>query len=587
MTFRKIYRAAFALSVMSAAVLFPIVGLNQSKPSSTQSPSQDDVIRVNTELVQTDVTVFDKKGRFVDGLTASDFELVIDGKPQDISFFERVAFYNTERGRDADPSIADNPAAMSARQRTVMFFVDDLHLSPTSIVHTRKSLLNFVNQGMLPRDQVAITSSSGQIGFLQQFTDDRTVLQAAVARLNYRANAKLDMEKPPMSEFQASKIQEGDESAISYYVAEMLKQNCIRDPQGGVICFVDAQAARNLVIQRARQITMNTAPDTKNTLMMLEGLMRTAAQLPGRKLMFLISDGFYLNDPQTGSKDRIKKITDAAGRAGVVIYTLDARGLVTEALDVLNDRPIDSEGLTMGATMGDIAASQDGLNALARDTGGEAFRNTNRPMAEWVRQVLDENSTYYILAWRPLTDDQKGRGFKDVKIRVKGRPELTARMRRGYFRTTPLPMLSVKGKADKGITERENDMRVVIDAPIEQRELKAALMVSLAPMPGVGTRVLATVEIDRRGLAFDLFDGKPAADVDIGGIFYDDKGKPKNSFVGRLRVSAASASELQEPAVYRFQAWLPAGLYQVRVGLRDTRSGKTGSAVQWIKVPAL
>jgi len=241
----------------------------------------------------------------------------------------------------------------------------------------------------------------------------------------------------------------------------------------------------------------------------------------------------------------------------------------------------------MGATMGDIAASQDGLNALARDTGGEAFRNTNRPMAEWVRQVLDENSTYYILAWRPLSDDQKGRGFKNVKIRVKGRPELTARMRRGYFRTTPLPMLSVKGKTDKGITERENDMRIVIDAPVEQRELKAELTVSLAPMPGVGTRVLATVEIDRRGLAFDLFDGKPAADVDIGGIFYDDKGKPKNSFVGRLRVSAASASELKEPAVYRFQAWLPAGLYQVRVGLRDTRSGKTGSAVQWIKVPAL
>src|SRR5687768_14260201 len=234
MTPKMFYRAAFAFLIVSAAVLFPVVGLNQSKPSSTQSPSQDDIIRVNTELVQTDVTVFDKKGRFVDGLTASDFELVIDGKPQDISFFERVAFYNTERGTTSDSSIADNPAAVSARQRTVLFFVDDLHLSPSSIVQTRKSLMDFVNKGMLQNDQVAITSSSGQIGFLQQFTDDRTVLQAAVARLNYRANAKLDMEKPPMSEFQASKIQEGDESAISYYVAEMMKQNCIKDPMGGL-----------------------------------------------------------------------------------------------------------------------------------------------------------------------------------------------------------------------------------------------------------------------------------------------------------------------------------------------------------------
>ena len=80
--------------------MFPVVGLNQSKPSDPQSPPQDDVIRVNTELVQTDVTVFDKKGRFVDGLTASDFELVIDGKPQDISFFERVAFHTYRARKD-------------------------------------------------------------------------------------------------------------------------------------------------------------------------------------------------------------------------------------------------------------------------------------------------------------------------------------------------------------------------------------------------------------------------------------------------------------------------------------------------------
>lgn len=588
MTPRLICCTAFILFLVSGAILFPVVGLNQSPPPPTQRPPQDDdVVRVSTELVQTDVTVFDKKGRFVDGLTANDFELVVDGKPQEVAFFERVAFYTTDRGTADLSGGADNPAAVSARQRTVMFFIDDLHLAPTSLARTRKSLLDFVDKGMGPNDQVAITSSSGQIGFLQQFTDDRSVLQAAVARLNYRANAKFDMERPPMSEFQASKIQSGDESAISFYVAEMMKQNCFRSPTGEYICFIDNQSARNLVIQRARQITMNTVPDTKNTLMMLEGLMRTAAQLPGRKVLFLISDGFHLNDPQTGSRDRIKKITDAAGRAGVVIYTLDARGLVTEALDVMNDRPIDSEGLTMGATMGEVASSQDGLNALARDTGGEAFRNTNRPMAEWVRQVLDENSTYYLLAWRPVNEQQRERGFKNIQLRIKGRPDLTARMRRGYFRTTPLPMLSLKGKTEKGTTERENDMRVVIDAPIAQRDLNAKLTVNIAPMPGVGTRVLATVEIDRNGLAFDLFDGKPAADVDIGGIFYDDKGKPKNSFVGRIRVWATDASQLQEPAVYRFQAWLPAGLYQVRVGLRDTRSGKTASAVQWVKVPAL
>jgi len=580
--------AGFVSLLLGSALLFPVTGQNQPPPPPATAQTQaqgDEVIRVNTELVQTDVTVFDKKGRFVDQLRADDFELLVDGKPQPISLFERVSVASRARAVSPSEPSAENNAGTSARRRTVLFFIDDLHLAADSLARARKALLDFVEHGMVENDQVAITSSSGQIGFLQQFTDNRIVLQTAVARLNYRANTKFDMEKPPMSEYMASRIQDGDESAMSYYVMEMMKQQCYR-AAGETICMMDTQSARHLVMNRARAITTNTAPDTRNTLVMLEGLMRTAAQLPGRKLMFLISDGFYLNDPQTGSLDRIKKITDAAGRAGVVIYTLDARGLVSDALDALNNRTVDSEGLTMGGVFGEISASQDGLNALARDTGGQAFRNTNRPMGEWVKQVLDENSTYYVLAWRPQSDEQRRRGFKKLQIKINGRDDVTARMRRGYFRITPLPMLSVKGKSEKGITARESDMRVVIDAPVAGREIKTNLSVSLVPVPGIGTRVVITVEIDRNGLAFDLFDGKPAADVDIGGIFYDDKGKPSKSFVGRLRVSAADASQLSAPAVYRFQAWLPAGLYQVRVGLRDPRNGRTGNAEQWIKVLA-
>lgn len=583
---RKFYRVVSVLLIASGPILFPTVGLNQSAPSKPQSQSpSDDVIRVNTELVQTDVTVFDKKGRLVDQLTANDFELIVEGKPQEIAFFERVAWSRVHNERTAsDPAAAEtSPAASAARLRTVLFFVDDLHLSPTSLEQTRKALLDFIKHRMEENDQVAITSASGQIGFLQQFTGDPTVLQSAVARLNYRANSKFDMEQPPMSEFIANRIQDGDESTIGYYVNEMMKQNCFRT-NTGVICMMDTRAARNLVIQRAREMTLQSSPETKNTLIMLEGLMRTTAQLPGRKLLFLISDGFYLNDRQTGSLDRIKKIAEAAGRAGVVIYTLDARGLANEMLDVTNDRPSDSEGLTASVSRGAIAASQEGLNALARDTGGQAFRNTNRPMAQWINQVLDENSTYYVLAWRPQRDEQKRRRFKNIQIKVKGQPDLTARVRRGYFRTTPLPLLTIKGKPEKNLSESENEMRLVIDTPVAQREITTRLNVSLAPMPGVGTKVLATVEIDRQGLAFDLFDGKPVADVDIGGIFYDDNGKPKSSFVGRLRVAAPAASGPNAPALYRFQAWLQPGLYQVRVGLRDTRSGKRGSAEQWIKV---
>jgi len=171
---------------------------------------------------------------------------------------------------------------------------------------------------------------------------------------------------------------------------------------------------RQAVRERAFELVTTTAPDTDNTLILLEGLMRTAGQLPGRKLFFMISDGFYLNDKQRGSLGRIKRITDAAGRAGVVIYTLDARGIISESLDVTNDKPMDAEGLTAGARIGEVTASQDGLNALAGDTGGRAFRNTNAPMSEWVDKVLDETANYYLLAWRPDTDEQKRGKFNHI-----------------------------------------------------------------------------------------------------------------------------------------------------------------------------
>ena len=110
-------------------------------------------------------------------------------------------------------------------------------------------------------------------------------------------------------------------------------------------------------------------------------------------------------------------------------------------------------------------------------------------------------------------------------------------------------------------------------------------------MPGFGTSVIATISIDDSALTFDLTDGKLAADVDIGGIFYDEKGKPINSFVGRLRIfpksSTANGSTKPKRSIYQFSTLVPGGLYQVRIGIRDLKSSRTGSAIDWITVPKI
>ena len=105
-------------------------------------------------------------------------------------------------------------------------------------------------------------------------------------------------------------------------------------------------------------------------------------------------------------------------------------------------------------------------------------------------------------------------------------------------------------------------------------------------MPGVGTRVVATISIDESALTFDLIDGKLSADVDIGGICYDDKGNGSTALSG-VSILPRSSNESRAPgsatkpkrSIYRFSTMVPGGLYQVRVGIRDLKSSRLGSAI--------
>ena len=602
---RNKFSLSSAACLVACLAVFPAVLFAQTKPEQkpgTGSEGQD-VIKFETSLVQTDVMVFDKQGRPVNGLRPEQFQLKINKTPREIAFFEAIksGSATTQREQVTTEADAANPDAakanalkLDAQRRAIIFFVDDLHLAPDSLSRTRKALLEFIDNRIQKNDLVAITSPSGQVGFLQQFTDNKEALRSAVARLNYRNTVKTDMDRPPMSQYIALKIREGDEQAIVYYTQEIQKDHCYR-AGGQMICSLTPQGARQMVLNRANQIVAESAPSTDDTLRLLEGLMRTAAQIPGRKLAFVISDGFYLSDAKYGSMDRLKGVTDAAGRAGVVIYTLDARGLVGDGIDLTNDKPLDSKGMLVGAGIGQISESQNGLSALAADTGGEAFRNTNQPMHEWLEKVIDETSNYYLLAWKPDNEEQKKGKFKNIEVTIVGRPDLKVRMRTSYFKSAALPLLTTKKKADKDPAKaRADDMRLVIDAPVIQREIPADVDLRFAQMPGFGTRVIATLSIDDSALTFDLVDGKLAADVDIGGIVYDDKGKPLDSFVGRLRIfqkapAPATAGSAAPPkrSIYRFQTLVPGGLYQVRVAIRDLKSSRTGNAMDWIKVPKI
>ncbi len=154
-----------------------------------QKPADDNVLRINTELVQTAVTVIDKQGRFVDGLSRDQFELTVDGKPRPISFFERITAGSPREAQltaapDLSPANSKAPAASTTRGRSIIFFIDDMHMSAESLHRTRDMMRHFLSTEMSSRDSVVIASPSGQIGFLEQFTNNAQVLSAAIERLS-------------------------------------------------------------------------------------------------------------------------------------------------------------------------------------------------------------------------------------------------------------------------------------------------------------------------------------------------------------------------------------------------------------------
>ena len=569
---------------------------NQTKPQAT-----DDVLRTNTELVQTMVTVSDKDGRFVDGLKRENFELRVDGQSVPISFFENI-IAGSHRDRTAvlstskksEPETTEPP---SFRQRTIIFFVDDRHLSLESIDRTRKTLSGFIDREMGQNDLVAIASSSGQIGFLQQFTDNKEVLASAISRLRHVPYTVSDYGGNPggrMTENMAQSIERKDDSNVfEFYVQDCLKyapRGATRQERGAVRrhCEVEVQ-------NRARQILLQAGVATSATYYSLETLLDSAQQMPGSKLAFFLSDGFLADTGPRGpvSSNQLERLTDKARRAGVVIYTIDTRGVTSGALDATGNVPFDPNGRLESANAREIAASQDALNALAVDTGGRALRNQNY-FEPFINSAVTETSRYYLLAWRPERTDEKKEAFKKIEIAVTSHPDLTVRLARSLVvnrRTDPAKNEN-SSEERKGNTPRESKGDAALRTALSDFNTKNAIPLQLSLMyldtPTSGMVLTSSLQVATGLLSFGEQEKDPA-ELSLAGVVLNDQGKPADSFKTKMNVNPSSSGEGESSSrvIYNFRSPLKAGIYQLRVAARDERSGLLGSAMEWITIPDL
>jgi VWFA-related protein len=554
----------------------------RGQTSQESQPSQEtgDVVRISTELVQTDVTVVDKQGRFVDDLKREQFELRVDGKPVPISFFERVGTFGAPAAKAANRSAP-------GRGRKIIFFLDDLHLAADSVEHVRKSLLQFVENNLGENDQVAVVSASGQVGFLQQFTEHKSVLRAAVMRLKHRPKAVQDTGNPPLTEYVALKIAQGDRDALTFYANDMLRslQFTYALPKyggkgAGYMAGSESDQAERMVMQRAQAILAQSAANSLATFSALENFLRASAHIPGRKHVLFISDGFFMHG-SAGFTQKLQRITDAAARSGSVIYAVNARAFARRS--GADTTKLDALGRLDKLSSGESEASQAAMAALAENTGGRALLDSDNFGAA-ASDALLESFNYYLLAWRPETESQKAERFRQTRVSIAGRPDLTVRVPRGFLEGETNAQ-----KKTAGVKSTATDLQTATVSFSPKHELPTRLSAEFLNTPDNGMILTASTQIAVDALGYGD-SGRQAAAIDLAGVILNDQGAPASTFSTRLNVDPLSAeqAQAQSPSViYNYRAPLKPGIYQVRVAARDDRSGRVGRAAEWIEIPDL
>ena len=597
-------------SALSIYLITSVLSIRAQQPKNNPPTTQDqDVIRINTELLQAPVMVFDKSGAFVDGLQREQFELSVDGHPQQILFFEPITASSMgeaekyERSRKGTTSVAVTGAVELAYGRTVIFFVDDLHLSTESVYRTRKALLHFIDSMGL-NDRGMVTTTSGQIGFLQQLTDKKDVLRIAVERLNYRQLLAPDDRHPPMTPYQAFSIGAGDTQVIRYFVdmamSDTLAKQLAQPAQlsgGRGIAEADAKGERvrsqaeTDVKNRARGILEQHALISAMTLNVLRNFVGSLNQVSGSKLVFFISDGFFLNREIAGEIQKLNEITSGALKSGVVISSVQASGLNTTFNDASREVRLSPRGDTGAPSVGQDTAMQAPLYTLASDTGGSAFFNSN-DMDRSIRHGLAETAKYYLLAWRPENAEQRAEAFRQLHARIKEHPEWTVRMQKGYFAAAPesRPLIEANENKSPGSLAANEEaiaekMRTALSALYPIRSIPLMVDVTFLNLPQ-GEQLTVGTEVSLSHF-FSENDGAQTGVLNLAGVVLNDEGKTVSSFGGLLRytrdVALSGKQSVSHVAVMKEKP----GLYQVRVAARDENTGLVGSAVDWILVPDL
>ena len=528
----------------------------QNKPPSDE-PTK--TISVQVRLVVEAVTVKDKKGNPIDGLSAKDFTITEDGVAQKVSFCEHQTLPETAAPLPPSPARDDikiynrlgrtQVSAESAGQikykdhRLLALYFDMSAMPPEDQMRALAAAEKFVRKDMTEADLLAIMRyNAGSMDVLQDFTADRNRILSI-------------LETMVVGEGQGNDESTSDDSSSDTGAA--FGQD---DPEFNIFT-------------------------TDRQLAALQTATEALSRLNEKKELIYFSSGLNLNG--IDNQAQLHSTIDAAIRSGVSFWTVDSRGLV--ASGPLGNATQGSQGGTSMYTGGAATSlttrfelSQDTMYALAGDTGGKALLDNN-DLDQGIVNAQHSESNYYILGYYS-SDTVKNGKFRKIKVTV-GPPQEDAKLdyRVGYWADKEW------GKFNTADKERQLEDALMQGDP--WTDLTVALELNYFQMNRAEYWVPVEVKIPGRELALAKKHGAESTVIDFVDEVKDDYGgttESNKTDTIPIKLSDATAAEwAKRPIDYHTGYTLLPGKHTIKVLARDDVTGTIGTFQTSFIIPNL
>jgi VWFA-related protein len=559
-----------------------------AKSPSAQQPSDNSELvtqdsaatfKVHVNLVLVRVVVRDNQGKVVTNLRKEDFQLFDNRKPQAITSFstetpESQALKPTpskdEETGESPTSIEVESAAKKLPQRFVGVMFDDVHMSMEDTTVVRDAATRLFG-ALAPSDRVAMFSASGQ--FHLAFTADHDQLAKSLYSLVPRPTTGAGgfRECPEVTYYQADLIQNKSDSQALAIAAEDAVQCAFNGDETKI-----AQATQ--MAQSAAMRVLNLGDgETEYAYRHIEEAIKQLSAMPGQRVMVFVSPGFIPSTLWSETSDLI----DRASHAGIVINTIDARGLYTP--DLLGDiaNPSQGSALTAGISasyrLAAQAAQDEVLQQLAYGTGGTFFHNRN-DLDEGMRQAVAAPSLSYVLGFSPQTIKYDGR-FHSLKVSLTNKQKYAIQARNGYYAPKKIP---------DPVEAAKQEIREAIFSQDELHDVPVDLQTQFFKKDATSARLSVLTHFDVKSIHFRKEAGRNADVLTIATAIFDDNG---NFVAGgektvQMKLLDTTYNRLSRSGLTLKSSYdVKPGAYMVRLVVRDGEGAQMAARNGAVVIP--